>query len=103
MTTFDNREQAFENKFARDAELHFQAEMRCNRKLALWAAEMLGKSEPEAGDYVAQLIKAELDAAGHAGIARVAGDLGDKASAEEIARKRAALLAEARQEILDEG
>ncbi|MCT4373121.1 DUF1476 domain-containing protein [Yangia mangrovi] len=103
MTTFDDREQAFENKFARDAELRFQAEMRCNKKLGLWAADLLGKSAPEAGAYVEQIIRAELDAAGHAGIARVAGDLGDKASVDEVARKRAALLAEARKEILDEG
>ena len=43
MSTFDDRENAFENKFAHDAEMQFKAEARRNRLLGLWAAELLGK------------------------------------------------------------
>ena len=45
MTTFDDRENAFENKFAHDEELRFKAEARRNRLLGLWAAELMGKLE----------------------------------------------------------
>ena len=42
MSTFDERESAFENKFAHDAEMQFKAEARTNKLLGLWAAEILG-------------------------------------------------------------
>jgi hypothetical protein len=44
MSTFDDRENAFENKFAHDEEMKFKAEARTNKLLGLWAAELLGKS-----------------------------------------------------------
>ncbi|MBE9635493.1 DUF1476 domain-containing protein [Salipiger mangrovisoli] len=104
MTTFDDREQAFENKFAHDANLNFQAEVRCNRQLGLWAAGLLGKSGDEATAYAERIIKADLDKADHAGIiASITGDLNGRASAEDVTAKRAALLVEARREVLKEG
>ena len=42
MTTFDDRANAFESKFAHDAEMQFRAEARCNKLTGLWAAEILG-------------------------------------------------------------
>jgi hypothetical protein len=48
MTTFDNREQAFEAKYAHDEEMQFKAQARCNKLLGLWAAEKLGKSGSDA-------------------------------------------------------
>ncbi|MGB1154446.1 MAG: ATPase inhibitor subunit zeta, partial [Paracoccaceae bacterium] len=42
MTTFDERENAFENKFAFDSELQFKAEARRNKLIGLWAAHLLG-------------------------------------------------------------
>ena len=42
MTTFDKRKDAFENKFAHDAELRFKAEARRNKLVGLWAAGLLG-------------------------------------------------------------
>ena len=38
MTTFDDRENAFEAKFAHDSEMQFRAEARRNKLLGLWAA-----------------------------------------------------------------
>ena len=40
MTTFDDREHAFEAKFAHDAEMVFRAEARRNKLVGLWAAEI---------------------------------------------------------------
>jgi len=45
MSGFDDRENAFENKFAHDAEMQFKAEARRNKLVGLWAAELMGKDE----------------------------------------------------------
>ncbi|NIY99450.1 DUF1476 domain-containing protein, partial [Salipiger sp. HF18] len=83
MTTFDEREKAFENKFAHDAEMSFRAEARCNKLLGLWAADLLGKSGTEADDYARDVIKADFAEAGHEDVVRkVADDLAGKADAD---------------------
>ena len=48
MTTFDDRENAFEAKYAHDSEMQFKAEARRNMLLGLWAAGLLGKSGDDA-------------------------------------------------------
>ena len=63
MTTFDKREDAFENRFAHDAELQFKAEARRNKLLGLWAAGLLGKTGAAADAYAKDVIAA-LKAAG---------------------------------------
>ena len=42
MTTFDKREEGFEQKFAHDEELRFKATARRNKLVGLWAAEHPG-------------------------------------------------------------
>jgi hypothetical protein len=64
MTTFDKRKDAFENKFAHDAELRFKAESRRNKLLGLWAAGLLGKSGPDADAYAKEVIAADFEKAG---------------------------------------
>jgi hypothetical protein len=64
MTTFDKRKDAFENKFARDAELKFKAEARRNRLLGLWAAGLLGKTGDAADDYAKEVVQADFEEAG---------------------------------------
>ena len=104
MTAFDDREKAFESKFAHDEEMSFRAEARCNKLLGLWAAEMLGKSGTDAEAYAREVIKADFEEAGHEDVVRkVAADLGDKAGADEIRVKRQELLIEAKGQILLEG
>ena len=51
MSGMDDREDAFEKKFAHDEALQFKAEARRNKLLGLWAAELLGKSGDAAQDY----------------------------------------------------
>jgi len=63
MTTFDKREQAFENKYAHDSEIQFRAEARRNRLLGKWAAEQLGKSGSQAEAYAEEVVKTHIDAA----------------------------------------
>jgi hypothetical protein len=66
MTTFDERENAFEEKYAHDEELKFKAKVRRDRLLGLWAAEQLGKTGAAAEQYAAALAAAEvrMDSAG---------------------------------------
>jgi hypothetical protein len=61
MTTFDDREHAFENKFAHDAELEFKAVARRNRMLGLWAAGLMGLEGDHLEDYAKAVVKSEFD------------------------------------------
>ena len=95
MTAFDDRESAFENKFAHDEEMTFKAEARANKLLGIWAAELLGKDDVDA--YVLEVIKSDFEEAGHDDVIRkVAADLGDKSDVATITAKRAACLIEAK-------
>jgi hypothetical protein len=64
MTTFDEREKAYEKKFAHDQDLKFKAEARRNKALAEWAAPKLGISGPAVDDYVKSVRKADLASKG---------------------------------------
>jgi hypothetical protein len=61
MTTFDKREEAFEEQFAHDEELKFKATARRNKLLGLWAAEKLGLSGAEADSYALAIVMADLE------------------------------------------
>ena len=64
MTTFDDRKDTFERKFAHDEELRFKATARRNKLLGLWAAEKLGKSGAEAEAYAKTVVLADFEEAG---------------------------------------
>jgi hypothetical protein len=103
MTTFDDRESAYENKFAHDEEMAFKATARRNKLLGLWAAELLGKTGDDAAAYARDVVKADFEEAGHEDVVRkVAGDLGDKASADEVRAKMAELMAVAKGQLVEE-
>jgi hypothetical protein len=61
MTTFDKREEAFEQQFAHDEDLKFRATARRNKLLGLWAAEKLGLSGAEADSYALSIVMADLE------------------------------------------
>lgn len=103
MSTFDDRENAFEAKFAHDADMQFKADARRNKLLGLWAAELMGKSADEAAEYAKEVVKADFEEAGHEDVVRkVAADLGDKSDADAIRTKMAELLAIAKEQIMSE-
>lgn len=75
MTTFDKRKDAFESKFAHDAELRFKAEARRNKLLGLWAAGLLGKSGADADAYAREVIEADFEKLGEEDVfAKIRGD-----------------------------
>ena len=60
MTTFDDRQKAFERKFALDEELKFKSEQRRNKLLGEWAADKLGLTGAAVDDYIKALRRADL-------------------------------------------
>ena len=103
MTTFEDRENAFENKYAHDAEMQFRAEARRNKLVGLWAAELLGKSGDDASAYALEVVSADFEEAGIEDVVRkLVGDLGDKASADMIRAKMAEMLPVAKAQLMSE-
>ena len=101
MTTFDDRENAFENKFAHDAEMQFKADARRNKLLGLWAACLMGLEGAAAETYAQEVVKSDFEEAGHEDVYRkVAGDLDGKADEATIRAKMAECLAEAKAQIM---
>lgn len=79
MTTFNEREKAFENKFARDGELKFKAESRRNKALAEWAGGLMGLTGAALDDYIKDVRKADLEEKGDDDVFRkVKADLAAK-------------------------
>src|SRR5271165_2438252 len=62
MSTFSDREQGFEGKFAHDQEQEFRAAARRNRMLGEWAARRMGLENVE--DYARAVVKSEIDQPG---------------------------------------
>ena len=56
MGEFENREKAFEAKFAHDQELQFKAKARRDALMARWVVSELGLSGAEADAYVQSLV-----------------------------------------------
>jgi hypothetical protein len=103
MTTFDDRKDSFEKKFAHDQELRFKATARRNKLFGLWAAGQLGKSGADAEAYAKSVVMADFQEAGDDDVLRkVRSDLeagGKAASDGELRRQMTDLMARAIQEI----
>lgn len=100
MTTFDERERAFEAKYAHDAEMQFKAEARRNRLLGLWGAGVLGKSGEDALTYAMDVVKADCQGASdHDVFRKVRADLGDLVDDETLRRQMRTLMIEAKAQL----
>jgi hypothetical protein len=89
MTTFDDRKDAFEKKFAHDEELRFKATARRNKLLGLWAAQKLGKSGADAEAYAKSVVLADFQEAGDDDVLRkVQADLEPVAGVSEPELRR---------------
>jgi hypothetical protein len=76
MTTFDDRERAFESMYARDQEMQFKITARRNRLLGAWAAGLMGLTEVEAESYAKDVVRADFEEAGDEDVIRkLLGDL----------------------------
>ncbi len=106
MTTFDNRENAFENMYAHDAEMQFRAEARRNKLLGLWAAEKMGLSGDAADAYAKSVVIEDLKEVGDEDVYRkVSADLAEKGAdvpEDELRRRMQTFLSEAKAQIAGE-
>jgi hypothetical protein len=107
MTTFDQRKDAFENRFALDEALRFKAVARRNKQLGIWAAALLGKSGVDAETYASDVIAADFEEAGDDDVFRkIRADFdaaGIVESDHQIRRTMDELLAQAIEQIKTEG
>jgi hypothetical protein len=97
MSGTNDREKAFENKFAHDQDLKFKSIARRNKLVGLWAAGLLGKADADA--YAKEVVVADFEEAGDEDVFRkLRGDF-DAASVavsdQDIRVKMIDLLAEA--------
>ncbi len=103
MSTFDDRENAFENRFAHDEAMKFKAEARRNKLVGLWAAGLMGKTGDEASAYAAEVVKADFEEAGIEDVMRkLTADLGGRADDATIRAKMAEMLTLAKAQLVDE-
>jgi len=92
MTTFDDRERAFETMYARDQEMQFKVVARRNRLLGSWAAELMGLTAVEAESYAKDVVRADFEEAGDEDVIRkLLGDLTSAGVEIDEARIRDAL------------
>jgi hypothetical protein len=106
MTTFDEREKAFEHKFEHDLELQFKARARKNKLLGLWAAGLIGKTGAEAESYARDIVMADFEKPGdHDVVHTLMHDLeaAGKPTAEHTIRRQGdRLLVEAMKQLMTE-
>ncbi|MCW2337375.1 hypothetical protein M2337_001608 [Sphingobium sp. B2D3A] len=106
MSSFDDREKAFETKFAMDQELAFRVAARRNRLLGEWAAGLMGLTKEETDAYAKAVVQADFEEAGDEDVIRkVMGDLVSAGVDMDEQRVRAALsdkAAEARRQFMQE-
>ena len=105
MKAFDDKEKASEKKFVLAAEEEFKAEARRNKKLALWAAELMNKDEATAKAYITEVIMADMEEAGDDDVfLKLKGDFTDagvEISDVSLRDKMRTMLEEARREVAD--
>jgi hypothetical protein len=101
MTTFNDREQGFERKFALDQEQEFKAHARRNRMLGEWAAGLMGLQDVE--EYAKAVVKSDFELPGDEDVLRkVFEDLkgaGVAVTEGEVRRRMDELLAQARESV----
>lgn len=105
MTTFDNREAAFENKFAHDQDMAFRITARRNKLLGQWAAARMGLTEAETDAYAKSVVQADFEEAGDEDVIRkLLGDLiaaGVDTSDEDVRQALADQEVEARRQLME--
>ena len=106
MTTFNDREKAFENKYAHDEEIKFKVNVRRNKLLGLWAAQKLGLEGDAANAYAKEVVAADFEIAGDDDvISKVFRDLekaGIHTTEHDIRVQLASLLGIAKEQIMSE-
>ena len=64
MSSFDDREKSFENKYKHDEELRFRVQARRNRLLGEWAGRQWGLEGEDLKAYARQVVESDFEKAG---------------------------------------
>ena len=106
MTNMDDRQKAFESKYAYDQEMMFRIEARACKLYGLWIAEQIGLEGDDAKTFAGSIVSANLDEPGFADVFRaVKAALAEKSieiSDHTLEAKLDQLLEEARQQVVNE-
>ncbi len=94
MTDMNDREKAFEGKYALDQEVMFRIEARAVKLFGLWLAEKMGMEGDAIRTFAASLVSANLDEPGFEDVKRAARpvlqerniDLSEEALDQNLAR-----------------
>lgn len=103
MSTFNDREKGFENKFKLDQETTFKVNARRNKLLGLWIAKEMGLSGDAAETYAKSVVVADMEKPGDDDVLqKVLADVKAKnlpITEHRIRSEMDALLGEARRQI----
>ncbi|MEI7874375.1 MAG: DUF1476 domain-containing protein [Alphaproteobacteria bacterium] len=106
MTTFNERERAFEQKFEHDQEIQFKVNARRNKLLGLWAAGLMGKTGADAEAYAKDVVMSDFEKPGDSDVmAKLVKDLAaaGKPTEEHTIRKQSERLVEdAKKQVMTE-
>ena len=100
MSTFDERKDAFENKFAHEQNLTFKIEALRNKLLGTWAAEVRGLDKEKTDDYIREVVKSDFQEAGDEDVFRkLKADLEGLVDEKVIRRKMSECLESAKDKL----
>ena len=106
MTTFNDREKAFELKFEHDQEIQFKVNARRNKLLGLWAAGLMGKNGADAEAYAKDVVMADFEKPGDSDVVdKLVKDLagaGKPTEAHTIRKQAERLAIEAKEQVMKE-
>ena len=101
MNNFNDREKAFERKFANDQEAEFKISAKRNKLLGTWVASILNLNEEQKKNYITEVIKSDFQEAGDEDVfKKIKKDLeGKNIQDTEIRQKMSEFLEAAKKEI----
>ena len=101
MNNFNDREKAFEKKFANDQEAEFKISAKRNKLLGTWVASILNLNEEQKKNYITEVIKSDFQEAGDEDVfKKIKKDLEGKSIQDtEIRKKMSEFLEAAKKEI----
>jgi hypothetical protein len=104
MSTFNEREKGFEQKYKHDQELQFKVNARRNKLLGLWAAEQMGITGSAADAYAKEVVAADFEKPGDSDVVeKVLKDLkakGKTTTEPQLRKELDRLLAVAKEQVM---
>ncbi len=106
MSSFDNREKDFENKFKHDQELQFKVTARRNRLFGEWAGGQMGLSGEALTAYAKDVVRSDFEKPGDEDVLeKVQGDMkaaGTDLTNERLRKQMDDLMGEAKNQVMAE-